>query len=185
MNTDFECVFIGVHRCPIGGKKVFLRDLRVSIVFSSTEACMDEAAIAKYISDTFDGVAVVEASGDLFFFYDPESNPADRKMPFVTLVTGDRYETVSKLDRAGVFRLNIGVDLATYRAIFGQPPEFRADGGAVETGHDFSALDVIMPHPVYAAMGWVCVLNPEAVTFDAVKGLLAKAYQVAAGKAVK
>jgi hypothetical protein len=106
-------------------------------------------------------------------------------MPFVTLVTGDRYDPASNLDRPGVFRLNIGIGLATYRAMFGEPPAFRTDGGVTEMAYDFSALDVIMPHPVYAAMDWVCVLNPGAATFEKVKGLLDQAYALAAGKPVK
>jgi hypothetical protein len=36
-----------------------------------------------------------------------------------------------------------------------------------------------MPHPVYAAQFYVCVLNPGAETFEAVKPLLAEAYSIA------
>jgi hypothetical protein len=42
-----------------------------------------------------------------------------------------------------------------------------------------------MPHPVYGKMYWVCVLNPSAATFEAVKPLLAEAYQAAAGRHAK
>ncbi len=41
---------------------------------------------------------------------------------------------------------------------------------------DYAALDRVMPHPVYAAQSWVCVLNPSPETFEAIKPLLAEAY---------
>ena len=65
---------------------------------------MDEAELIRYIVTTFEGVDVVEASGDSYFMYDPE-----HMFPFATLVTGARHDQVSDLDRPGVFRLNSGV----------------------------------------------------------------------------
>jgi hypothetical protein len=137
---------------------------------------MDEAAIHQYILETFEGVSVTDLSGDMFFFYDPE-----RKFPFVTLVTSDAHDKASDLGRSGVFRLNIGVKPESYQERFGPQPAFPKDGGIVQTGHDFTALDQIMPHPVYAAMSWVCVLNP-ASTLTSVKALLAEAYALDVAK---
>jgi hypothetical protein len=138
---------------------------------------MDEAAIRQYILGTFEGVSVTDLSGDMFFFYDPEC-----KFPFVTLVTSDAHDKASDLGRSGVFRLNIGVRPESYQKRFGAQPAFPRDGGIVHTGHDFTALDQIMPHPVYAAMSWVCVLNPDARTLTTVKALLAEAYALDVAK---
>jgi hypothetical protein len=55
----------------------------------------------------------------------------------------------------------------------------------VGTGHDFTALDQLLPHPVYAPMSWVCVLNPSVATFEAVRPLLAEAYQLAVSRYAK
>jgi len=133
---------------------------------------MDETAITKYITDTFAGVDVVVASGGTFFFHDPGKGlPKDHRFPFATLVTSDEDDRFSDLNRPGVFRLNVGVSKRTFQSLFG-PSE----------GHDFTALDRIMPHPVYGKMYWVCVLNPSDATFEAVKSLLAEAYQAAARK---
>jgi hypothetical protein len=141
---------------------------------------MDEAAIVRYITETFDGLDVVEASGDTFFFYDPGRKlPQNKRLPFATLVTSDKYDRASDLDRPSVFRLNVGVGRDTYRSLFGPPPPWPEPGGAVATGHDFTALDQILPHPVYAPMSWVCVLNPSAATFQQVRTLLAEAYDLA------
>jgi hypothetical protein len=125
---------------------------------------MNEAEITKYITDTFEGVEVVVALGASFFSIDPE-----RKFPFATLVTSDEHDQFSDLSRPGVFRLNVGVGKQTFQSLFGSTE-----------GHDFTALDKIMPHPVYGKMYWVCVLNPSAATFEAVKPLLAEAYELSA-----
>lgn len=145
---------------------------------------MDEASIAQYIADTFDGVDVVVASGDSFYFYDPERKlPPDRRLPFATLVTNDNYDSASHLNRPSVFRLNVGVSKDTYRSMFGPQPPPPDAAGVVDTGHDFTALDRILPHPVYAPMSWICVLNPGDATFqEVVQPLLAEAYDLAASK---
>ncbi|MDX2004140.1 MAG: DUF6194 family protein [Meiothermus sp.] len=140
---------------------------------------MDEAEIIRYITETFDDVRVVGAHNAHFFFLDPE-----QKFPFVTLVTDDTHDQASDLSRPGVFRLNIGVGPEAYRSRFGPQPAFPRDGGVVNTGHDFTALDQLMPHPVYAAMSWVCVLNRDK-TLEEVKALLAEAYALDAKKHVK
>jgi hypothetical protein len=139
---------------------------------------MDEASITQYITDTFEGVDVVVASGDSFFFYDPgHKSPPDRRFPFATLVTNDNDDSASNLSRPSVFRLNIGVSKSTFQSLFGSQPSGPAEGGAADSGHDFTALDRLMPHPVYGRQYWVCVLNPSDATFQQkVRPLLAEAY---------
>ena len=141
---------------------------------------MDAAAVNHFITETFPGVETADDAGNFFYFAGP-----DRRMPFATLVTGDCYDTASNLDRPGVFRLNIGVRRTTYQSLFGSEPAKLGDDGIVETGHDFTALDRIMPHPVYAPQSWVCILNPSAETFETVKPLLAEAYDLAVRRQTK
>ena len=144
---------------------------------------MDQDAIRGYIASTFTGVDTVVGSeeggapevawGDTFFIYDPDRNLEDaRRFPFATIVTSDYgdFDNASNLDRPGVFRLNVGVSKETYGSLF--------DDGAE---HDFTALDRLMPHPVYGRYHWVCVLNPSDATFETLMPLLAEAY----GRAVE
>jgi uncharacterized protein DUF6194 len=146
---------------------------------------MDPDAIARYIVETFPGVEAAHASGDVFFMYDPDQTlPPERRLPFATLVTGDRYDQASNLDRPDVFRLNMGVSPATFRRLVGAGPAV----GAADTGaprYDPTALDTIMPHPVYGKMFWVCVLNPSPETFATVRTLLAEAYDRAVERHAK
>lgn len=137
---------------------------------------MDEASLTHYITDSFAGVETTSAYDYTFFFYGP-----DHKFPFATLATTDNeYDRVSYLDRPSVFRLNIGVSKETYRSLFGPPPARAGADGVVDTGHDFTVLDRLMPHPVYAPQSWVCVLNPSDETFQqTVQPLLAEAYDLA------
>lgn len=140
---------------------------------------LDEVAVTDYITTALRGVVVVIASaengapevswGDCFFFFDPDGRGEDaRKFPFATIVTKDYgdFDNASRLDRAGVFRLNIDVGAEAFDALF--PP-----GAGVE---DYSLLDKVIPHPVYAAYHWVSVLNPGPETFESVKPLLSKAH---------
>ena len=137
---------------------------------------MDDTQISEYILETFEGVNVVTDSGNSFFFYDPEN-----KIPFVTIVTNDQYDDVSDLGREGVYRLNIGVSKQTYQSLFRTETD---DGVEIphNEGHDFTALDTLMPHPVYGKMYWVCVLNPSDATFETLKPMLKEAYDIAVKK---
>jgi len=149
---------------------------------------VNEAEISRYITDTFEGVDVVVASGDSFFFYNPDSNlPPDHRFPFVTIVTSDIYDQFSNLNRPSVFRLNIGIGKQTFRSLFGLPklPSGRdsaAESSDNSSDYDFTALD-LMPHPVYGRMYWVCVLNPSDETFEMkVRPRLTEAYELAVRK---
>ncbi len=145
---------------------------------------MDQDAITQYIVATFAGVDAVTptegiAAGDTFFIYDPDRTlDPQRRFPFATIVTKDygEFDCASNLNRPGVFRLNIGLSQATFRSLFGSPTPSSGGADAADTGPDFSALDRLLPHPVYAPQSWVCVLNPSVATFDTLKPLLAEAY---------
>src|SRR5690348_1968013 len=145
--------------------------------------------MSRYITDTFEGVDVVVASDASFFFYNPDSSVApDHRFPFVTLVTSDAYDQFSNLNRPSVFRLNIGISKQAFRSLFGVGKPSSDEDKAAEDDenpgdYDFTALDQVMPHPVYGRMYWVCVLNPSDETFITnVRPLLAEAYELAVSR---
>ena len=147
---------------------------------------MDEAAVLRYITETYPGTNPMQAAGDTFFLYDPDGDlPPERQQPYATLITGDRHDKISQLDRDGVYRLNVGVTRQTYRELFGAPPRdvARDAYGVLDTGLDYAVLDTLLPHPVYAAQNWVCVLAPSVATFETVVApLLDEAYEFAVRK---
>ena len=129
---------------------------------------MDDLAITEYITTTFSGVEMTAAFGYTFFFYQSE-----RVLPFATLIAADtEHDCVSNLDRPGVFRLNIGVSRKTFQSLFGPAK-------AEVARYDYTALDVIMPHPEYAAQSFICVLSPTEATFEQIRPLLTEAYDIA------
>lgn len=129
---------------------------------------MNDTSVADYITKTFPGVETTTAFGYTFFFYG-----SDHKLPFATLASSDNeYDRISNLDRPGVFRLNIGVNRQTFQSLFGAA---KVDVGS----YDFTALDVIMPHPDYAKQYFICVLSPGEATFERIRALLAEASDIA------
>ena len=129
---------------------------------------MDETSVVNYITETFPGVETTTNFGYTFFFY-----RSDHILPFATLISSDQdYDRFSNLDRPEVFRLNIGVSRETFQSLFGTA---KVD----VSSYDFTALDVIMPHPEYAQQSFICVLSPSEATFERVRALLAEAYDIA------
>jgi hypothetical protein len=145
---------------------------------------VNEAEVVRVLTDLPD-VAVLTAGpdngapevawGDSFFYYEPDG-PTDRKFPFATLVIKDYpgFDTASKLDRPGVFRVNLSVGRARFTELFGFPPE---DFPAHQDAYDFTALDRVVPHPVYAKQGWVSILVPGEATREQLSALVAHARQ--------
>ena len=129
---------------------------------------MDESAVVDYLTTTFPGIETTTAFGYTFFFYRSE-----RKLPFATLSSSDQeYDRISNLDRPGVFRLNIGISKQTFQSLFGTA---KVDVNS----YDFTALDMIMPHPEYSKQHFICVLSPGEATFEKIRPLLAEAYNIA------
>jgi hypothetical protein len=136
---------------------------------------MNPALIIQYISDAFADAETVESDGNLFFFYN-----SDHNFPFATLVTNDNYDSVSNLSRPGVYRLNIGISRETYKSLFASQPAHAESAKDMNAKRDYSALDQLLPHPIYGQMFWVCILSPRDETFRTLKPLLSEAYNLAA-----
>ena len=119
------------------------------------------AEISEYITSTYSGVFVATAFGGTFFSLNEESWPN-----FATIVETDENDDASNLSARGAFRLNIGVLPKTFKSIVDP-----------SVSYDYTAEDVLMPHPVYAAQRRICIVNPSRATFDdKVKPLLDEAY---------
>jgi hypothetical protein len=81
-------------------------------------------------------------------------------MPFATLVDRDLPgDDASRLDRPGVFRLNLPLGRAEFTRRFGFAPR---DLPAHLADHDIAARDTWLPHPVYGTQGWACIVSPTA-----------------------
>ncbi|NEQ47092.1 MAG: hypothetical protein F6K00_27555 [Leptolyngbya sp. SIOISBB] len=143
---------------------------------------MSPEAVVSRICTEFSGVVPKSTWGETSLFYNPE-----KKLPngiyFCTLKEKDgEHDQASNLNREAVFRLGIGLPSKTYISLFGEKPPRPTKGGIVSTGHDFTLLNELTPHPVYAWMGWVQILSPTENTLGQLWPLLRTAYAQAIEK---
>jgi hypothetical protein len=122
----------------------------------------DVDAVARYIQETYPETDTVQAMNAWFFSLDRDTHWPN----YATIVTTDEHDDASDLGRPGVFRLNLGVDRETFERI-----------AAADAEPDYTAIDRLLPHPVYGQQHWISILNPSDVTFrEAVVPLLALAH---------
>lgn len=118
------------------------------------------------------------AWGDHFFYYAPDGAIPDREQPYATIVTKDYPgDTESRLDAPGRWRLNIHVGRPRFIELTGEDP------AAAGAARDHAAADVVMPHPVYRAQGWISIVDPGDATLDLAVRLLRVAHDDAARRA--
>jgi hypothetical protein len=144
----------------------------------------DATTLARTIERLLPGIVTSTDSGDWYLFYDPDGvTVPESRFPFCTLMTGDRYDAASDLDRdPATYRINLGVSRATYEALLGPAPRQPAGYEVIDTGADYTATDTVLPHPFYAPLHWVCVVNPGERTRHDVARLLVEAHGIAAQK---
>lgn len=111
--------------------------------------------------------------GDTFFYYSPDGVVPAATQPFATIVTKDYPgDETSRLDRPGAFRVNISAGKEEFVRRTGHAPREPATT-------DPSAMDTLIAHPVYGALGWLAVVNPGPRTEAATRELLHTAYRLA------
>lgn len=118
------------------------------------------------------------AWGDVFFFHEPDGDPARRRpMPFATVVVKDYpgFDTDSRLDRPGVFRVNVCVGKELFEELVGHSPATHAAPATPAEAADPAQADRIMAHPLYAAQAWVAVVCPGEATSARLRELLSAA----------
>ena len=126
---------------------------------------MNQFQVAEFIMG-LNNVQQEENFGYTFFFVGE-----DHRLPFVTIGHSDNeFDDVSKLNREGVFRINIGVSKETYESLL---PD--TDTEVI----DYSVLDVFLPHPHYSKQNFVCILNPTGKNVDITKQLILEAHSIA------
>ena len=138
--------------------------------------------VLRYCLENLEGTVLVNSWGERGIFYNP-GNALKRGVYVLTVKEKDGdNDKSSNLNRENVYRVNIGVRKTTYIERFGAIPKRPDKGCIVDVGYDFSAIDLILPHPVYAWMGWICSLNPSKETFEELKPLIREAHEYAKEK---
>jgi hypothetical protein len=152
------------------------------VIQLAVEDLRDATAILAAVERELPGLVTTTGQGDSFVFYDPDRvTVPEQRFPFLTVVTGDRYDAASNLDRdERTYRVNLGVDRPTYEELLGPAPR-QAVGSEViaAAGVDYTADDVVLPHPFYAPMHWVCIVNPGEQTRSQLAHMLGTAHDLA------
>ncbi|WP_405477969.1 DUF6194 family protein [Streptomyces canus] len=113
------------------------------------------------------------AWGDAFFYCAPDGRMPRTTQPYGTIVTKNYPDdSASDLDPPGRWRVNVHVGRTTL-------PELLAGR------YDLAAADVVLPHPVYGPLGWICVVNPGERTTGTVVRLLREAHEAARARAAR
>ncbi len=143
---------------------------------------MKAEEILDYCLENLEDTVLVESWGEKGIFYNPE-NKLKRGIYILTIKEKDGdNDKGSTLDRDGIYRVNLGVRKETFLNMFTAVPKRPAKGCVVDMDYDFTQTDKIIPHPVYAWMSWICVLNPSSETFESLKPLINEAYEYAKEK---
>lgn len=111
--------------------------------------------------------------GDHFFYYAPDGEVPRNRQPYATIITKNYPgDEASQLDDEGRWRLNIHVGTDLFVELLGYRPA-EIDESAV----DYSTTDTFLPHPLYGAYGWVCIVNPADATTERALAALRVAHQ--------
>ncbi len=137
---------------------------------------MTPALIVSRVTSNLEGVHPKSSWGETSLFYNP-GKMLPNGVYFCTIKENDGdNDKSSNLYRDDIYRLSIGVSKETYESKFGVRPKRPAKGGIVDTGHNFSKTNVLMPHPIYGWMSWVSILSPSEIVFETVYPLIVEAH---------
>lgn len=116
------------------------------------------------------------AWGDHFFYYAPDGEVPQNTQPHTTIVTKDYPDDTSSALGGDRWRVNIHVGRERFTELLGGDPK---DASA----EVYSAVDVVLPHPLYASLGWISVVNPGDRTLPVVIDLIRAAHADARARA--
>lgn len=121
--------------------------------------------------------------GERSIFYNP-GGAAPLGVIFASLKDHDgENDSSSELSREGVYRFAFGMGRESYAQRFGERPGRPPKGGVVDLpGYDPTRLGELMPHPVYAWIGWVQILAPTAAQISSLGPLLDESLELVRAK---
>jgi hypothetical protein len=125
---------------------------------------MNQTQVETFI-ESLENVQQTENFGYKFYFVGD-----DHMLPFTTIANTDNdYDSVSNLNRPGIFRINIGVSRATFDKLIPKSTD----------PIDYTTVNTFLPHPDYAKQNFICILNPTGDNIEKTKQLIQEAHTIA------
>lgn len=138
--------------------------------------------ISDYLLKTFDGLRPKQSWGETSFFYNPDGSSPHGTYFFTIKEKNGDNDKASELDRSGIFRLNFGISKDSFLSIFECVPKRPEKSKIINGNFDFTAMNILTPHPIYGWMRWLAILNPDEVQFEKIKPLIQESYALAVAK---
>lgn len=155
---------------------------------------MNLATLIDILKDKYQGLIQLDTWGETSLFYNPEGLLKRGAYCFTFKEKDGENDAASMLNRANVgFRMNFKVNKPTFLKQFDEPvmPKRPPKGGIISlaSGNDYNPTlqDCLFPHPVYAWMSWVSIIDPSQKSIEALlkAGFLDEAYEDATARYAK
>jgi hypothetical protein len=129
------------------------------------------------------GLGLERYWGERSVFYNP-GRTAPLGVIFASIKEHDGpNDRSAQLSRPGVYRLAFQLSGADFARRFDELPKRPPKGGVVTLpGYDPTLLGELVPHPVYAWMGWVQILAPTAAQLESLWPRLAESLDLVRAK---
>ena len=130
---------------------------------------MDE--LLNCILKKYSNINKIEAWGETSLFYNP--GKLKRGIYFCTFKIKDGpNDKDSNLNRKNTFRFNFQISKENFIKFFKKIPK----RSQKNTGFNYEVIDQLTPHPVYAWMQWVSIINPSILSIKKFEYLIHEAY---------
>lgn len=127
---------------------------------------MDLEFVKESIRKRYEGIVEKRAYGETTYFYNPDYKLKNGVYVCTIKENDGPNDKAGRLSREGIYRISTGLTKSEYRKKFGDTPKRPKKGEVVDLDIKFDELNVIMPHPVYSWMGWICVNSPDVECFE-------------------
>lgn len=138
--------------------------------------------VTEYITNRYIHVKPKSAWGETSFFYNPDNTKPNGSY-FLTIKEQDgKNDKASKLNRNGIYRVSFGITKNSFISLFHEIPKRPSKGHIIKGNYDFTSQNILMPHPIYGWMTWICVLNLTYNTLLNITPLIDEGYALAVNR---
>lgn len=142
-------------------------------------------SLLSFLTSKYPGLVIVNAWGEASLFYNPNGHLKRGAYCFTFKDSDGKNDSASQLNREHVkFRMNFKISKQRFLRVFDEPslPQRPEKGGVItlvsNRAYHPNIINKLFPHPVYAWMSWVSIINPDEQSIQHLvnTGLLDESY---------